>query len=60
MRTYSINIEKLDNGFILGAYQYNDGDDLGPIGNTAKSVRKYLTSMEEVTDEIKAFLGVDV
>lgn len=60
MRTHSINIEDLDNGFILAMYAYPDTDDFGAVGNKTKSVRKYLTTMEEVTDEIKAFLGVDV
>lgn len=51
MRTYNINIEALDNGFILGCYNYVQ---------PAKQLRKYLTTMEEVADEITAFLDVDI
>lgn len=55
--SYSINIEELDNGFILNASTYSNGGDFEP---SIKRLRKYITTMEEVTDEIKAFLGVDV
>ena len=59
MRTFNMTVERLDNGFILNMYAYGEGDDefVGPAG---KTVRKYVVSMEEVTDDIKAFLGVDV